>query len=190
MRKMRWSLGGRTAGGEHQAFLDATLPHLDTVYRIARHLADDSWDADDLVQETYLRAFAKFGQHRGENTRAWLAVICLNTARSEARRRRRRPGELLAADPGPETIASDDVAAQALASLDRRDIAHALSQLPEEQRICILLMDVAGYTASEVASIRGCGRGTVLSRVHRGRRRLAGLLAGVRINEEVNREPS
>jgi RNA polymerase sigma-70 factor (ECF subfamily) len=186
MRKLRWTLEGGSGGGrEHRAFLDATLPHLGAVNRIARQLAGDAWDADDLVQETYLRAYAKFDQHRGDSTRAWLAAICVNTARSQARSRRRRPDEVLGELPEPVVAVPDDVAAQAIAAVDRQDIARALAQLPEEQRICILLMDVAGYTASEVARIRGCGRGTVLSRVHRGRRRLAGLLAGLHISEEA-----
>ena len=76
-------------GGDHRAFLDATLPHVDVVYQVARHAAGTGQDPEDLVQETYLRAFTAFGSYRGENTRAWLAAICLNTARSEARRRRR-----------------------------------------------------------------------------------------------------
>lgn len=171
-----WSWGRRAETPDHRAFLDATLPHLDAVYRLARHLAAGPQEADDLVQETYLRAFAAFGQHRGEHTRAWLAAICVNAARAEARRARRRPRELLGIEPEPPPVI-DDAAEQALANLERAQIARALAQLPEEQRLCILLMDVAGYTAAEVAEIRGCARGTVLSRVYRGRRKLATLLA-------------
>ena len=81
-------------GADHRAFLDATLPYLDVVYQIARHAARDGQDPEDLVQETYLRAYAGFGTYRGGNARAWLAAICLNVARSEARRRRRRPWEV------------------------------------------------------------------------------------------------
>lgn len=170
---------GRDGGTAHRAFLDATLPQLDAVYRIARHVAADPTKADDLVQETYLRAFAHFDQHRGGSTRAWLAAICLNVARSQARRESRRPVEV------PESYASEVAAAeavdeQAIAALDRAEIELALAQLPEPQRWCVLLMDVAGYTARETAEILRCPRGTVLARVHRGRRRLAVLLAGTR----------
>jgi len=84
-------------GGDHRAFLDATLPHVDVVYQVARHAAAAGQDPEDLVPETYLRAFATFGLLPGENTRSWLAAICLNAARSEARRRGRRPREV----PGP-----------------------------------------------------------------------------------------
>jgi RNA polymerase sigma-70 factor (ECF subfamily) len=169
-------------GDDHRAFLDATLPHVDAVYQVARHAAISGQDPEDLVQETYLRAFAAFGSHRGENTRAWLAAICLNAARSEGRRRRRRPAEVLAQellDALPMTRADEarDVADVVIAGLDARAITRCLAQLPEPQRLCIVLMDVAGYTAREAAEALGCPRGTVLARVHRGRRKLAQLLA-------------
>jgi RNA polymerase sigma-70 factor (ECF subfamily) len=169
-------------GGDHREFLETTLPHVDVVYQVARHAAGAGQDPEDLVQETYLRAFAAFGSYRGENTRAWLATICLNAARSEARRRRRRPWEVSAEallDDLP-TVGGDearDVADVVIAGLDARAVARCLAQLPEPQRLCIVLMDVAGYTAREAAEALGCPRGTVLARVHRGRRKLAQLLA-------------
>ncbi len=86
-------------GGDHRAFLDATLPHLDVVYQVARHAAGNGQDAEDLVQETYLRAYAAFGSFRGGNTRAWLAAICLNAGRSQARRRRLRPWDTSFMEP-------------------------------------------------------------------------------------------
>jgi len=172
-------------GADHRAFLEATLPHLDVVYQVARRTAGDGQDPEDLVQETYLRAYAAFGSDRGEHTRAWLAAICLNAARSEARRRRRRPRELPASEllgalpplraAGGEAAA--DVADVVIAGLDARAVSGCLALLPEPQRVCIVLMDVAGYTAAETAEALGCPRGTVLARVHHGRRRLAGLLA-------------
>src|SRR5215831_5998747 len=87
-------------GADHRAFLDATIPHLDVVWQVARQAAGEGQDPEDLVQETYLRAYAGFGSYRGGNTRAWLAAICLNAARSQARRRRRRPREV----PGPALL--------------------------------------------------------------------------------------
>ena len=169
----------------HREFLDATLPYLNVVYQVARHAAGAGQDPEDLVQETYLRAYAAFRSYRGQNTRAWLAVICLNAARSEARRRRRRPRELPAgvlldtlpiarADGGE---ASADVADVVIAGLDAEAVSRCLAVLPEPQRLCITLMDIAGYSARETADVLGCPRGTVLARVHRGRRRLAQLLA-------------
>jgi RNA polymerase sigma-70 factor, ECF subfamily len=172
-------------GADHRVFLEATLPHLDVVYQVARQAARDGQDPEDLVQETYLRAYAGFGSYRGGNTRAWLAAICLNAARSQARRRRRRPWEV----PGSALLevlprsradggaVAADVAEVVIAGLDAETVSRCLARLPEPQRVCIVLMDVAGYTAREVAEVLGCPRGTVLARVHRGRRRLARLLA-------------
>ena len=172
-------------GADHRVFLEATLPHLDVVYQVARQAAAGGQDPEDLVQETYLRAYAGFGSYRGENARAWLAAICLNVARSQARRRWRRPWEVSGsglldvlpssrADGGEGVV---DVADVVIAGLDAEEVSRCLGRLPEPQRVCIVLMDVAGYTAREAAETLGCPRGTVLARVHRGRRRLARLLA-------------
>ncbi len=170
-------------------FLDATLPHVDVVYQVARHAAVPGQEPEDLVQETYLRAYAAFGSYRGGSMRAWLAAICLNAARSQARRRKRRPREVpaqalldtlpWAGGSGREGV--PDVADVVIAGLDAQAVSRCLALLPEPQRVCIVLMDVAGYTAREAAEALGCPRGTVLARVHRGRRRLAQLLdqAGV-----------
>ena len=177
-------------GSDHRAFLDATLPYLDVVYQVARQAAGDGQEPEDLVQETYLRAYAAFGSYRGGSMRAWLAAICLNVARSEGRRRRRCPLELPAAAlpdwlpaarPAVGGEGAADVADVVLAGLDAQAVSRCLAMLPEPQRLCIVLMDVAGYTARETAEVLGCPRGTVLARVHRGRRRLAQLLteAGV-----------
>ena len=172
-------------GADHRAFLDTTIPYLDVVWQVARHAAGDGQDPEDLVQETYLRAYAGFGSYRGENTRAWLAAICLNVARSQARRRRRRPGEVPGAalpDALPRSRAGGgqsaaDVADLVIAGLDAEQVSRCLALLPEPQRVCITLVDVAGYTAREAAEALGCPRGTVLARVHRGRRSLVQLLA-------------
>jgi RNA polymerase sigma-70 factor (ECF subfamily) len=171
-------------GADHRVFLEATLPHLDVVYQVARQAAWDGQDPEDLVQETYLRAYAAFGSYRGENARAWLAAICLNVARSQARRRRRRPWEVtgsglldvLASSSANDVEGVADVADVVIAGLDAEEVSRCLGQLPEPQRVCIVLMDVAGYTAKEAAETLGCPRGTVLARVHRGRRKLTQLL--------------
>lgn len=152
-------------------FLETTLPYLDVVHRVARGVSRDRSSADDLVQETYLKAFAAFDAHDRARTRGWLVAICLNTARSDGRRRARQ-GEVLVADL-PERQGSDDVGDAALAACEHDTLVRALAAIPEEQRLAIVLMDVAGMTAREVADTLGCPRGTVLARVHRGRRKLA-----------------
>jgi RNA polymerase sigma-70 factor, ECF subfamily len=156
-------------------FLDTTLPHLDVVHNVARRVARDQYHADDLVQETFLRAFSAFDSHDRERTRSWLVAILLNTARSDGRRSRVRAGELLVAEP-PDDHGRDDVAEAAVAAADRDAIVAALATIPEEQRLAVVLMDIAGLTAQEVADALGCPRGTVLARAHRGRRKLAGQL--------------
>ena len=177
-------------GADHRAFLDTTIPYLDVVWQVARHAAGEGQDPEDLVQETYLRAYASFDSYRGGNTRAWLAAICLNVARSQARRRRRRPWEL--PSPAPLDVlprsgpyggqCAADVADVVIASLDTEQVTRCLALLPEPQRMCIVLVDVAGYTSTEAAETLGCPRGTVLARVHRGRRKLAQLLAEAGVN--------
>jgi RNA polymerase sigma-70 factor (ECF subfamily) len=172
-------------GADHRVFLEATLPHLDVVWQVARRASTGGQDPEDLVQETYLRAYAGFGSFRGGNTRAWLAAICLNVARSQARRRLRRPREVpglalldaLPWDRGDGGGFAADVADVVMADLDAEEVSRCLALLAEPQRVSIVLMDVAGYSAQEAAEALGCPRGTVLARVHRGRRRLAQLLA-------------
>jgi len=167
----------KAARWQRAEFLEAALPCLDAITQLARHLTGQRCDAEDLVQETFLRGYAHFGEYRGGSMRAWLAAICLNTARSEARRLARRPHELLDADPEPPAADSGDpVADAALRDLDWHAIRAGLAQLPEPQRLCIVFMDIAGYTASETAQLLGCPRGTVLARVHRGRVRLARII--------------
>ena len=168
---------------EDRAFLDAALPHLDVVYRVARYASKDHHRAEDLVQETYLRAYAAFGAHRGDSTKAWLVTICLNLARSEGRRRARRPAETPLPPFQDHEAPGVSVPEEALANIDRGSVSRALSRLPEDQRLAIVLMDLAGHSASEVADMLGCPRNTVLSRVHRGHKRLASLL----VEEDVTR---
>jgi RNA polymerase sigma-70 factor (ECF subfamily) len=166
----------KTGRWQRAEFLEAALPCLDAITQLARHLTRQRCDAEDLVQETYLRAYAHFAEYRGGSMRAWLAAICLNIARSEGRQLARRPHELLDADPEPPALSGDPVADAALGNLDWHAVRAGLAQLPEPQRLCIVLMDIAGYTASETATLLGCPRGTVLARVHRGRVRLARIL--------------
>jgi RNA polymerase sigma-70 factor (ECF subfamily) len=186
--------GAATASSRHLAFLEATMPHLDAVHRVARHASRDPHLAEDLVQETYLRAYAAFDTLRG-STRSWLVAICLNLVRSEWRRRARRPNEQLFSsmdDPDrgggqssevtdrlwrSRASESDEVFTAVQANLSAQLVTRALAELPDEQRLTLVLMDLAGHTASEVAELLSCPRGTVLSRAHRGRRRLAQLLA-------------
>ncbi len=162
-------------------FLNATLPALDLVYNLARRLARNQQDVEDLVQETYLKAFQAWTTNRRpRRVEPWIATICLNAGRSLLRRAAYRYETPVQEVRWPHEDV--DAADEAIAALRRTVVHEALWQLPEEQRVAITLMDLAGLTALEVAKLTGSPRGTVLSRVHRGRKRLAALLAS-EVNE-------
>jgi len=158
----------------HDEFLEATLPALDLVYNLARRLVDPR-DVEDVVQESFTRAFEAWISGRPpRKVEPWLATICLNTGRSWLRRasnRREVPTE-----PDATLAGHEDVAADAIGSVRKEAVHTALWELPEEQRIAITLMDLDGFTASEVGKITCSPRGTVLARVHRGRKKLARML--------------
>ena len=99
-----------------QPFLDATMAHLDVVWSIARRMSADPAEAEDLVQETYARAWRGFADQGRGDVRSWLVAICLNTARSELRHTRRRPVTLVGGSELDEHEASEDVCGDALAS--------------------------------------------------------------------------
>jgi RNA polymerase sigma-70 factor (ECF subfamily) len=164
-------------------FEQVALAHLDTIWSLARRLRPNRADAEELVQETFLRAFAAFGRRRGGDARAWLVVICLNVARDAARRSRARPFEVIDVSP-TERPAPDDPCEKVVRRLQRAAIEDALGRLPAEQRLAIELVDIAGLTAQAAADALDCPRGTVLARVHRGRRRLARLLEREEVRDE------
>jgi RNA polymerase sigma-70 factor (ECF subfamily) len=171
----------------HEEFLAETLPSLDLVYNLARRMMRQPEDVEDLVQETYLHAFGAWTRgRRPKRVEPWIATICLNAGRSWVRRsvnRNEYPAEV---DRFEQAVASDDVEDEALGRLQKEIVHRALWMLPDAQRVAIALMDLNGLTAAEVARITGWPRGTVLSRVHRGRKRLAELIGGkVGLHEEA-----
>jgi RNA polymerase sigma-70 factor (ECF subfamily) len=151
------------------------MRHAGVLYALARRLAPNPADVADIVQETYLRAYAAWGARRPDDPGAWLATICLNVGRDALRRHARYRA---AVDPAPiPDLASPlDTAEQALERVSTDRIEQALARLPEAQRIAITLMDVCGFSAKQVAAITDAPRGTVLARVHRGRKLLASTL--------------
>jgi RNA polymerase sigma-70 factor (ECF subfamily) len=170
------------ASGEE--FQRLTLPALDLVYNLARRFARERADAEDLVQETYLRAWVAWsGGRRPRRVEPWLATICLNAGRDRARRavtRLERPTAMPATGDPPDGV---DVAEEAIRRVERALVERALWALPEPQRLAVALMDLGGLTAAEVAAVAGCPRGTVLARAHRGRKALARL-----VTQEVRRD--
>ena len=147
-------------------------PHLEALRGVARGLVRSPHAAEDLFQDTCLRAYVGFAGWRGDNPRAWLVAIMMNGLRMEIRKARSRPIEDLGENlDAPSAGAS--VEDSAIAAADRRHIVEMLGVLPESARQSVVLMDLGGLTAQEVANLLGCPRGTVLARVHRARRQMA-----------------
>jgi RNA polymerase sigma-70 factor (ECF subfamily) len=162
---------------QHDEFLHATMGAMDLVYNLARRFTDRSEDAEDLVQETYLAAYRAWRDHRRpRRVEPWIATICLNLGRSRYRAAARRPVEVSIEDRDFHAPEVEDPEAAAEAAMDRRALQEAMEGLPEEQRVAITLVDLAGFSTAEAASVMHTPRGTVLSRLHRGRRGLAALL--------------
>jgi RNA polymerase sigma-70 factor, ECF subfamily len=162
--------------GDDDGFLQATMGSMDLVYNLARHMVPRPEDAQDLVQETYLAAYrAWVDRRRPRKVEAWLATICLNLGRSSFRHRARRPREIPIADVA-DMSGDSDPEREAIEGLDRRSLLNALWLVPEEQRIAIALVDLAGFSTNDAAKIMESPKGTVLSRLHRGRKALGALL--------------
>ncbi len=159
-------------------FLEAFTEHLDRLHNLARGLTRTPQDAEDLVSETCLLALRGWRRSPPDEAGAWFATICLNAARSSYRRRGARPVEISADDWLLDRVDDGaDTARSALASVQARRVREAVAQLPPPQLEAIALMDLGGYTAAQTATIVGAPRGTVLARVHRGRKVLARSLA-------------
>jgi len=148
--------------------------HLPRLRRYARALVKDPDQAEDLVQETVARALGRLHFWRREtNMRAWLFTIMHNQFVNEVRRARNRP-DRLPLDDRPHSEASAACAAESCAGV--QDIETALMQLPHEQRAVLLLVSLEGLSYQEVARVLDIRKGTVMSRLHRARQRMRGLL--------------
>jgi RNA polymerase sigma-70 factor (ECF subfamily) len=165
------------------------IPLLDTLFRGAMRMTLQPADAEDLLQESMVRAYAGFRTfQRGTNLKAWLFRIQANTYVSGHRKRMRRPAELpsdtihdwqLVADAehSPKALRSAEV--EVLELLPDEEIRNALDALPVEFRMAVYYADVEGLAHKEIGAIMRTPLGTVMSRVHRGRSQLRVLLAAV-----------
>jgi RNA polymerase sigma-70 factor (ECF subfamily) len=158
------------------------LDHLDGLFRLARHLTGDDDDAQDLVQDTYARAFGAQSQFApGSNVRAWLFRILRNRFVDTYRRRRDSPvrsaGDPRDEDDEPLDRATDaeplrgDLELERLRAVVAKDIQAALATLSVDART-IVLLDLEGLTEAELAEVLGCNLGTVKSRLSRARAKL------------------
>ena len=167
-------------------FLEAFTEHLDRLHNLARGLTSCRQDAEDLVSETCLLALRGWRRRAPDDPGAWFATVCLNAARSSYRRRAARPVEIQAEDwLLAQADDGADAARAALAAVEARRVREAIALLPAVQLEAITLMDLAGYTAAQTAQIVGAPRGTILARVHRGRKVLARTLADSREGREA-----
>ncbi|MDA8369124.1 MAG: sigma-70 family RNA polymerase sigma factor [Nocardiopsaceae bacterium] len=168
-------------------FVAAVTPYANQLYPTALRMTRNSADAEDLVQETFAKAFANFHQFRaGTNLRAWLYRILTNTFINGYRKQQREPRQdstdeikdwqLAAADAHAST-GSRSAESEVLDHLPSSAIRTALAELPEEFRIVVYLIDIEGYTYKEVAARMDTPLGTVMSRLHRARRQLRERLA-------------
>ena len=165
-------------------FTDLAMEHMPALYTAALRMTRNPSDAEDLVQETYLKAYRAFGSfHEGTNVKAWLYRILTNTYINSYRAKKRRPEETdiddvenlylyrrLGGLEGAESgrSAEDEV----LDHFTESDVKEAIEALPEQFRLAVLLGDVEGFSYKEIAEILDVPIGTVMSRLHRGRRAL------------------
>ena len=169
------------------AFASAALDHIDALYGFAMTLVRNQTEAEDLVQETYLRAVRAFGQLAPDsNLKSWLFVIMRNIRLNQLRHARSGPRFLeLDAETEDRSWWLDRVTKDPhlayIEKIERQEVRAAIESLPQLHREVILLRDIEGFTYQQIATILGCPAGTVMSRLGRARERLRQLLSELRV---------
>jgi RNA polymerase sigma-70 factor (ECF subfamily) len=159
------------------------LPHMNSAFNVARWLTHNDQDAQDVVQEAYLRAFRYFGGFRGEDARAWLLSIVRNTFYTWLQQNREHAAETTEFEEDVHSLEADGAGhddspeAPRIRSQSRKRVHNALSSLRLEYREVVVLRELEELSYKEIAVIVGIPMGTVMSRLGRGRQQLAALLA-------------
>ena len=163
-------------------FEAAAMPFVDALYNTAYRMTRNAEDAEDLVQETYLKAYRYYDKfEEGTNFKAWLFKIMKNTFINNYRKKQQLPAlsDFADIEESFETQVSEDAARQIknpedelLENVLDEDVQKALDKLPPDYRMVVLLADLEGFSYKEIAEITGVPIGTVMSRLHRGRRQL------------------
>src|SRR5271165_3310687 len=174
-------------GEERRQFEESFLPFLDAAYNLARWIVQHDQDAQDVVQEAYLRAFKGYHGFRGGNGRAWLLTIVRNTAYSWVNKHAADDKLVPYEEEKHAESVSFDLSAKEIVSEKRKEyLQNALLRLSAEFREIIVLYELEGLSYKELALSLGIPVGTVMSRLSRARRRLQQEFAHIRSAEAVN----
>jgi RNA polymerase sigma factor (sigma-70 family) len=162
-------------------FEEQVSPHLKSAYNLARWLTRNHEDAEDVVQEAFLRAFSAVENLRGEDAKPWLLTIVRNTSLTWMKRNRNAAATIgLEEQVEDPSEPSPDPEETLLISCDREQVRKALEQLPSDFREAIVLRELEGFSYKEIATTVGVPLGTVMSRLSRGREWLRRLLSSPR----------
>jgi RNA polymerase sigma-70 factor (ECF subfamily) len=193
-------MGQRQQGTERQVFEEQALPHLDAMYGMALRLTQDERDAEDLVQDSMVKAFRFFHRYQeGSNIKAWLFKVLVNTfynTRRKTKNTQRLHSDAEAGSHHERFISEASTAAQhsnaeevLLDKLVVEKLQEAMNELPKGFRLAVLLCDVYGFSYKEIAEIIERPVGTVMSRLHRGRRLLQKRLYDVAVEQGYIQPP-